>query len=196
MNAAFRRKTIQNSLWMKKTIVWIRFSENKGARSVFPIPKLCCRGTSFVLLICVWRHQPKCRMWVFWLVLPLVLKKTNAWNESNWVSVDVEWTQPAQSLSLAKKKKKKNDSCFVWFERSLYWRVCWKLVSDFFFFALEDRHCFCFAFVSRPDCLVLVKVWLWLRLQTHFCSCEWFLYPDGARKRLLAHPRFVFGRSR
>jgi hypothetical protein len=30
---------------------------------------------------------------------------------------------------------------------------------------LEDRHCFCFAFVSRPDYLVLVKVWLWLRLR-------------------------------
>jgi hypothetical protein len=33
-----------------------------------------------------------------------------------------------------------------------------ELVSEFLFFALEDRHCFCFAFVSRPDYLVLVKV--------------------------------------
>ena len=144
MNAAFRRKTIQHSLWMKNQSFGSVFQMTRARAVHFQFQNVLSGYLVHVTDLCV-KAPPKCRMGVFWLVLPLVLKKTNAWNESNWVSVDVEWTQPAQSLSLAKKKKKKkNDSCFVWFERSLYWRVCWKLVSDFFFFALEDRHCFCF----------------------------------------------------
>lgn len=94
---------------------------------------------------------------------------------------------------------------FVWFERSLYWRVCWKLVIDFFFaYFLES---------SRRQIGIAFALLLFLDQTVSFswkfdfvgfvyertfsrCSCEWSYYPDGARKRLLAHPRFVFGRSR
>jgi len=66
-------------------------------------------------------------MGVFWLVLPLVLKKTNAWNESNWVSVDVEITVTGEE------EEEEWLVCCLFDLKEVFIEEFVELVIDFFF---------------------------------------------------------------